>query len=673
MRSWFKGASGASDRLSLSSSKNVSSAQVADPREVESSDLQDAMEATSRILNDDIEGAEEQLLVRNDSSSFHMLGLGVAAFMRSILGFEKEVMAEASSRLNECESRAWSDMKKAQKQADGGGGGWFRGGGNVNGQASANNSQIYPPGSEFQLVNAEAQLMGAIVAVMHESLTEGIKGFYKLRKAFVTLDGIMEAEARALAAHKSTGTAKQGAAPNSDLQKGPYVGDKECFESSSDPESFDGDTGKALPSATYRGHLGRTNSRSAPVSVLEKEIGELDLETATVSAPDSRTGTPDSEKLRTPTQRTPLEQEGPDSSFFTNPVDIFVHSGANMCFGILLLIISMVPPAFSKLLYIIGFKGDRNRGVQMLWQSTKFNNVNAGVAGLVLLAYYNGILAFSDIVPSDDDVLELADEGEMVGYPSEQCSALLQNMRSQYPESRMWKIEEARDLANTRRIPEAIQVLKANSDSKMRQVTALNYFELSVNALFMMDWTTMRDGFLRCVELNDWSHSMYYYFAGTAEIEMYRDAVQAGDTTEAKKHKKAAVGYFKKCPGAAGRRKFLAKQMPFEVFALRKIQKWEERAKEYGIDFADAASVSPAQEMTYLWSGSKRMDKEMLEKALKCLSWERCTMSKENVEKVRLIPDEAASQADAEAALLCSLGRYDEARAKVKPFLDQDR
>lgn len=695
MRSWFNKGSGSSGSPKassiLSSSRNASTNQVAaDPRQTEISDMQDAMEAAARIVNDDIEGAEAQLRLRQSSSSFHALGLGIAVFMRSILGFEKEIMAEASSRLADCEARAWADMKKAQKLADGGGSGWFRGGGSSGpAHVPAHGCEIYPPGTEFQLLNAEAQLMGAMISVMNESLTEGIKGFYKLRKAFIALDAILEAEAKVLPPNLSNGVAK--AAPMQE-KKEHSVGQM-AMDSDSDLDFVDApeDTKEPTTPATYLGHLERVNSKSAPGSVLEEDMQKLDLDPAVASSmPATRPDTPDSQRqssgpLPNAPRRPLLANHGPDSSTFTNPVDAFVHSGANMCFGILLLIISMVPPAFSRLLYIIGFKGDRDRGVQMLWQSTKFSNVNGGVAGLMLLAYYNGLLAFADILPSKSDAAELADENEIVGYPQDQCVALLQRMREQYPDSRMWKVEEARVLANERRLEDAIQMLKANSDSKMRQVTALNGFELSVNALFVMDWPTMRDGFLRCVELNDWSHSLYYYFVGCAELEMYRDAKQklrapATDAKEkgtleadAKRHKKAAEEYFRKSPAVAGRKKFLARQMPFGLFALRKVAKWEARAKEWGVDMADAVGVSPGQEMTYLWTGSKRMPSAIIEKALLCLSWDRCTASEEQIEKLKAVPDAAAIKAVAESALLCNLGRHAEARQRVKPVSEQDR
>ena len=151
------------------------------------------MEGVGLIMNDDIDGAEARLRGRKDPTSFHMLGLGIATFIRSVLGFEKDIMAEAASRLAECETRSRADLKKAQ----GSGGGWF-GRGSAPVTDASSTTSIYPPGSQYALVHAEAQIMSAVVGVLHESLTESVKGFYKMRKAFITLDGIMEAESKAM-------------------------------------------------------------------------------------------------------------------------------------------------------------------------------------------------------------------------------------------------------------------------------------------------------------------------------------------------------------------------------------------------------------------------------------------------------------------------------------------
>ena len=137
--------------------------------------LHEAMAAAALIVNDDVEQAEIEL--SKGTSPFHKLGRATALFLRATLGFEKEVMEQASARLAEAEESASEYQRRA-----------------IRDHSTSHQSKIYPAGAEYALCHAEAQLMSAVVAVLNESLTESLRGFYKLRKAFGTLYEIHEAE-----------------------------------------------------------------------------------------------------------------------------------------------------------------------------------------------------------------------------------------------------------------------------------------------------------------------------------------------------------------------------------------------------------------------------------------------------------------------------------------------
>ncbi|KAL6916173.1 hypothetical protein FSST1_007668 [Fusarium sambucinum] len=592
-----------SDAGSISTKDNMA-------REME--DIDDAMASCGLIMNDDIDGAWERL--QTGDSSFHQLGLAVTIFMRSVLGFEKAVMTETTTKLDECEAKAWADYKKAQKH----------------GKARAG-SKLYPPGTEFELVRAETQLMGAVVGVLHESLIDAMKSFLKLRKAFMTLDAIIEAETKILA---------------------------------------------TMPQATSQ-----TSLSAKPVTDVTKSMEKLDIDSASGtqtpanvdSSSSSNAGTNEDEKVDegAPLKEARSKATESDSVLLENPLDIFVHSGANMCFGMILLMLTLVPPAFNRLLSVVGFRGDRERGVRMLWRSTAYSNVNGAISGLILLSYYNALLGAVDILPDAKDF----DEGaEVVGPPRAKCEKLLASMRSRYPDSRLWLIEEARLYSNERDVAKAVGVLNSEGESKMKQVTALNNFELSLNSMAMQDWNLMRDSFMRCLELNDWSHALYYYMAGIASVELYRDAVAAGDEDEARRQKAKAEEYLRKAPGVAGKKRFMARQLPFEVFVQRKIQKWEDRAKSLSVDLADAIGASPAAEMSYMWNTNKRMGPAELEKAVGGMSWDRCTAKPEVAEKIKAEIDEMGSWALITASLYRNQKKFVEARELLEAHvLKHDR
>ena len=212
--------------------------------------------------------------------------------------------------------------------------------------------------------------MSAVVGVLNESLTESIKGFYKLRKAYVTLDGIMEAEARYMRAGLGT----------------PRNKSTESFRSSTSarslkgmPGGFDGGKGSATNSrppsirSSKESNAETVAQAKAVYSVEEPRAreededefydadedhdgntttdqyaGHVEINGATVNLEHisldddvDHLGTP-----KTPPIRPDLLDHDPESDIFKDPIDVFIHSGANLCFGLLLVMIAMIPPAF---------------------------------------------------------------------------------------------------------------------------------------------------------------------------------------------------------------------------------------------------------------------------------------------------------------------------------------
>ncbi|KAF1946119.1 hypothetical protein EJ02DRAFT_500256 [Clathrospora elynae] len=586
--------------------------------------IQDAMSAVTHIMNDDVETAEE--LLSKGNSPFHQLGVGVCTFMRATLGFEQEVMREAANALSQAENSAYEQQRRASKDP------------------TAYRSPIYPPGTEYAVCQAESQLMSAIVGVLNESLTEAIKSFYKLRKAYLTLEAVMENEKkflkeRSMSSVNSVGSRGSSRASSvrsnmvdstlrdsrpskvtkSEVKKVVTPGPKTATDDDDD-DDFDfvdaeeDHRGDETP-MEYMGHLNVSAGKGASVA-LNNAQRKVDI--ASSSAPGLPTANKspthsipeaieDFEKLTLNDLGTP---EADIATFSDHPVDVFILSGSNFCFGMLLLLLSFIPPSFASLLKIVGFKGDRERGMRMLWQATKFHNIHGAMSGVVLMGYLNGFTNFCDILPTTG-------EG---AYPKERCKALLRHMRERYPKSHLWLLEESRMMAVEKQLEKAVKFMADAGKSPLKQLEALSWFERSLNNMYMHDYEACASAFENCITLNNWSHGLYYYIIAASYIELYRRN-KTENPLASKKYATEAEAYIKKVIPNTGKKKFMARQLPFDIFVVRKIQKWEARAKEWGCDLVDAVGVSPLEEMIYFWNGYKRMSDDHLQRSLANLAW----------------------------------------------------
>lgn len=103
----------------------------------------------------------------------------------------------------------------------------------------------------------------------------------------------------------------------------------------------------------------------------------------------------------------------------------------------------------------------------------------------------------------------------------------------------------------------------------------------------------------------------------------------------------------------------MARQLPFDVFVGRKIQKWEQRAKDHDVDLVDAVGVSPVEEMIYFWNGFKQMQPDELKLSLRSLA---LTESRKKIPWEDDAVDEHAIHAVIKAAVLRNLKMTAEAR-----------
>ncbi|KAF3196712.1 Mitochondrial outer membrane protein iml2 [Orbilia oligospora] len=454
---------------------------------------------------------------------------------------------------------------------------------------STRSTSSYPPGIEFALAAAESQLMSALIGVLSESIMEAMKSFYKMRNAFKALEGV-----------------------NKSIQE---IKAKRLLAASTVGSSVTVET-----TGTAAGSLG----------------GE---ERGLLAIPDAHGGSSST-------------AEGKAEPEFKNAVDEYIESGGNLCYGTLLLFIGMIPPAMSRLLSILGFHGDRKKGLECLWESANMMNSHGALAALIILVYYQ-MLQFCDIVETDP---------EKNGMPREKCEKLLFAYRDRYPNSPLWVLEQARMCTQTKEVEKAIELLEFRRKPQMKQIEAICVFEKALNFMCIHHYEKAAQTFLQLIDLNSWSDAMYYYIAASCYVELYRSAVTEGNTKKSEEWGKKAEELFLKVATHLGKKKFMARTLPLETFTDRKVKKWQKFAKERKCTLVEAVGVSPLEEMIYMWNGFTRMNNDLIAQSLKNLEWQAPTEEGETLKSCITEFDEQVIQSFLKGVLARHQGEYTKSR-----------
>lgn len=332
-------------------------------------DFEQALRAMDYVLDDN---ADEGLALLDESDAkeasdqtINALARGVIEFLEATLGFEAEEMKKASATLAKAEALSLKSRERAQK-------------------IGLKSSSLYPPGTVYAVTYTESCLLHALLMIFSESMMEAAKAILKLRKSYYMLQEILETIKAANKAKKlkiTSGSEDKESTPATFITGGDAFNSVDIPYELTPEEQKD----KDLLQFAEQIHSMRTERLSGAhignSPAINRLRGELGLQ-AMEDLPEE--------------EITDHKVLSDDIDLSQATIDEFVHSGVNLCFGILQVVISLLPPAIGAVLSVVGFRGSREEGLRLVWKATKQRNVHGCIGLLALMFYYDGPFQFTD-------------------------------------------------------------------------------------------------------------------------------------------------------------------------------------------------------------------------------------------------------------------------------------
>ncbi|KAI5954652.1 IML2 [Candida jiufengensis] len=664
-------------------------------------DFEIALKAMDFLLDDRTDQGtklleEESQKISNDGQprAVFPLALGVMEFIEATLGFEPEVMAKAHKSLSEAENISTNNAKY-----------------NVRYQLATSN--IYPPGTEFQVTQAESTLLNALLMLLTENngMVESAKALFKLRKAYQILDAVYKkikesepifnknlAKLKKKTAIQERSTLKKNLTMNDSISTVDLPGyESQSSSTTSLPQDIklmknlekiflmrkariegtnlgnnDGNTNNinlfedsassltlSRPPNSFTSSRQNHKTFSADNSDEEEEefVDAMDNLTTSLDLPQSALDSSAQSMLSSLETSDESSAVATDNHLHVSTTDEFIHSGVQLCFGILQVVLSLIPPAIGKVLSIVGFKGDRDIGLKLLWTTAiTSRNVHGELALLFLLMFYDGPIQFVDTgfrVPNSattNNILSLENKTsvsetelqKIMDDPPNYTSQLLKRARHHFPHNALWILQEGRMLAAHGDLIKASTLMQEFTDEpsnkiQMQQIEALLIFDRAMIYMYMHEYDKAARDLIYLIEINSWSKAVYLFMAAACYLEKYRmikmGLVKVDNIEEESKkysdlfskYMKLSLSYVPGHGSNAQKKGGLGgsgKQMPFDKFLLRKCKHIENRKKQYpNLSYADLVGTSLVHELIYFWNGYNRMTEKDFKLSLKLLGY----------------------------------------------------
>lgn len=551
------------------------------------------------------------------------------------MGFEPDDIKRASDSLYEAENAAYKERQAAIRS----------------GQRS---SLAFPAGMEYSVAYAEAQLLGAITLFLSESVIDSAKALYKLRKAFQTFDEVNKQLSSTL--QRTLTSSFASSTPNLSLNSGLR----------SRPSTASLRSKEKISDFVDDGIISLESLKNPDIAARAKKFQQARLERAKALIGDESEHDIliNNALLDLDLDDRRQKKAGQDT------VDEYISSAINACYGLLQLVISIIPPSLGRVLSIVGFHGNKEEGLTMLWKATSHMNIHGSIALLALLQYHDGPTQVSGIDPpsiSEKSPL-LSSTGDGIPIPSnvedlaqtKKCLRIaLTRARQHYSRGALWQLQEGRMKASEGKLREAVAIMDDTSRGpiNLRQVEGLMTFDKTMFIISLHGYETAAPNFLKLIELSSWSHMFYTYLSGISQLEIYRANITT-NPEKAKVARLAAMNCLEDAPSFLGKRKILSKPMPFDTFVLRKLNQWKQVAESAQLPLVDAIGTSPAHEIIYFWNGFGRMPQEELKTSLVMLGYSAA--EGENSPLLAEIEDEQIMRYLLTSIVLRNLGRTQE-------------